>query len=80
MDFSYQFKELGKVSIPTMKGEVFELLKPTNLIINIELKTGIFEIFSYEGIEEKNHCFAHAEDLKIVVVYFDLFHHEDSRT
>lgn len=50
MDFSYQFKELGKVSIPTMK-EVFELLKPTNLIINIELKTGIFD---YEGIEEKS--------------------------
>lgn len=37
------------IQIPTM-GEVFELLEPTGLTINIELKTG--EIF-YEGIEEK---------------------------
>ncbi len=35
--------------IPTMK-EVFELIKPTNLTINIELKTGV--IF-YKGLEEK---------------------------
>lgn len=39
--------ECKEASIPTMR-EVFELIKPTNLIINIELKTGI--IF-YEGIE-----------------------------
>lgn len=35
--------------IPTMR-EVFELLKPTGLIINIELKTGIL---SYPGLEER---------------------------
>ncbi len=37
------------IGIPTLE-EVFALLKPTGLAINIELKTGI--VF-YEGIEEK---------------------------
>ena len=40
LDVSYGHKELGHVCIPTMR-EVFELLKPTDLTINIELKTGI---------------------------------------
>lgn len=40
--------ECRKADIPTMR-EVFELIKPTDLIINIELKTGV--IF-YDGIEE----------------------------
>lgn len=49
LDFSYKFKEeFPGEKIPTMR-EVFELLKPTNLTINIELKTGI--IF-YPNIEE----------------------------
>lgn len=47
-DFSKTHPECGRVTIPTMK-EVFALLKPTNLTVNIELKTGIFD---YEGIEE----------------------------
>ena len=71
MDFSYQFKELGKVSIPTMK-EVFELLKPTNLIINIELKTGIFD---YESIEEKIIALTHAEGFEDRVIYSSFNHH-----
>lgn len=71
MDFSYQFKELGKVSIPTMK-EVFELLKPTNLIINIELKTGIFD---YEGIEEKIIALTHAEGFEDRVIYSSFNHY-----
>ena len=40
--------ECEKADIPTMR-EVFELIKPTDLCINIELKTGV--IF-YDGIEE----------------------------
>ena len=39
--------ECLEAKIPTMR-EVFELIKPTNLTINIELKTGV--VF-YEGIE-----------------------------
>lgn len=48
-DFSYGNMAYEGIQIPTM-GEVFELLKPTDLTINIELKTG--EIF-YPGIEQK---------------------------
>ena len=44
-----KFEEYHDLQIPTMR-EVFELLKPTNLTINIELKTGI--VF-YPNIEEK---------------------------
>lgn len=42
------YPEYDKVDIPTMR-EVFELLKPTDMIINIELKTGIV----FYPIEEK---------------------------
>lgn len=48
-NFNYGNENYKEVKIPTLK-EVYELLKPTNLIINVELKTGIF---FYEGIEEK---------------------------
>jgi len=41
--------EYKQADIPTMR-EVFELLKPTGLFINIEIKTGV--VF-YEKIEEK---------------------------
>ncbi|MDD6352219.1 MAG: glycerophosphodiester phosphodiesterase [Lachnospiraceae bacterium] len=44
-----KFEEYESIQIPTMK-EVFDLLKPTGLTINIELKTGI--VF-YPGLEEK---------------------------
>ena len=49
-DFSYQKKFPGspRMHIPRMS-EVFALIKPTGLSINIELKTGV--VF-YEGIEE----------------------------
>lgn len=40
LDFNQQFPELGLTQIPTMR-EVFELIKPTNLVIDIEIKTGI---------------------------------------
>lgn len=41
--------EYEHADIPTMR-EVFELLKPTGLFINIEIKTGVF---FYDKIEEK---------------------------
>lgn len=49
LDFSCGQKDFAGVTIPTMR-EVFELLAPTDLIINIELKTGI--VF-YPGMVEK---------------------------
>ena len=48
-DFSNGNAGYKNTKIPTME-EVFDLLYPTGLTINIELKTGII---SYEGIEEK---------------------------
>lgn len=70
-DFSYQYPELGKVTIPTMK-EIFELLKPSNLIINIELKTGVFD---YEGIEEKIIQLTHEEGFEDRVIYSSFNHY-----
>lgn len=48
MDFSNGMMDYKGTKISTME-EVFDLLKNTNLTINIELKTGIF---FYPGIEE----------------------------
>ncbi len=48
-DFSRTFESAGKAVIPTLE-EVYELLRPTDLLINVELKTGI--VF-YENLEEK---------------------------
>ena len=49
LDFSNGNAAYEGVQIPSME-EVFDLLAPTGLTINIEIKTGI--VF-YEGIEEK---------------------------
>ena len=48
-DFNQQFQEYGPQTIPTMK-EVLALIKPTNLVIDIELKTSIIY---YPQLEEK---------------------------
>lgn len=48
-NYNKNFPELGHVDIPTME-EVFALIRPTDLIINIELKTGI--VF-YDRLEER---------------------------
>ena len=48
-DFGKVIPGYGHADIPLMS-EVFELIRPTDLTINIELKTGVFD---YEGIEEK---------------------------
>ena len=48
-NYNKNFPELGHADIPTME-EVFELIRPTDLIINIELKTGI--VF-YDRLEER---------------------------
>ncbi|MBE5855588.1 MAG: glycerophosphodiester phosphodiesterase [Lachnospiraceae bacterium] len=49
MDFSYGNLAYEGVQIPTME-EVFDLLEPTGLTINIEMKTGIV---MYPQLEEK---------------------------
>ena len=49
MQFNRTHPEFDNARIPTLE-EVYRLLKPTGLTINVELKTGIFW---YKGIEEK---------------------------
>ena len=49
LDASYIFKEYGPQKVPTLR-EYLELVKDTDIITNIELKTGVFE---YTGIEQK---------------------------
>ncbi len=69
-DFSNDMDGFLNLKIPTMR-EVFELLKPTDLTINIELKTGI--VF-YPGIEEK--LIELAEEMEFMDrVIFSSFNH-----
>lgn len=71
LDFSYTYKNLGIVEIPTME-EVFDLLKPTNMIINIELKTGIID---YPCIEEKIIALTHEKEMDDRVIYSSFNHY-----
>ena len=48
-NFNVQYPELGEVKIPTLE-EVLQLIKPTNLTIDIELKTSVFY---YDHLEER---------------------------
>ncbi len=49
LHFNKTHPEYDEARIPTLR-EVYTLLKPTNLTVNVELKTGIVP---YPGIEEK---------------------------
>lgn len=49
MDFAVTNKDFDFVTIPTLE-EVYDLLKPTGLTVNVEIKTGI--VF-YKDIEKK---------------------------
>ena len=69
-NFNKKYPALGKVEIPTMK-EVIDLIKPTNLLINIELKTSIY---FYPGIEEKIIKLMHEEEMDNRVLYSSFNH------
>lgn len=60
-----------KARIPTL-AEVYDLLKKTNLTINVELKTGLF---FYEGIEEKVLELAAKKGMERKVLYSSFNHH-----
>ncbi|MDO4284155.1 MAG: glycerophosphodiester phosphodiesterase [Eubacteriales bacterium] len=49
LSFNRTHPECVGAAIPTLE-EVYDLLKPTGLTVNVELKTSVFP---YEGIEEK---------------------------
>ena len=67
--------EYEHADIPTMR-EVFELLKPTGLFINIEIKTGV--IF-YEKIEEKILALTKEMDMEDRVCYSSFNHYTVKR-
>lgn len=49
LNFNRTHPEYEKAQMPTLE-EVYDLIKPTGLTINVEFKTGVFR---YSGIEEK---------------------------
>lgn len=63
--------EYEHADIPTMR-EVFELLKPTGLFINIEIKMGVF---FYEKIEEKILALTKEMDMEDRVCYSSFNHY-----
>ena len=63
--------EYACVKIPTLR-EVYELLKPTNLTINVEIKTGI--VF-YENIVEKVLELTKEMDMEERVIYSSFNHY-----
>lgn len=67
--------EYEHADIPTMR-EVFELLKPTGLFINIEIKTGVF---FYEKIEEKILALTKEMDMEDRVCYSSFNHYTVKR-
>lgn len=70
-NYNRTFPDSPYVTIPTME-EVLELLAPTGLSINIELKTGY--IF-YEGIEEEITHMVHAHHYEDRVIYSSFNHY-----
>lgn len=68
---SKNFPYFGFTFIPTLE-EVYRLLKPTDLTINIELKTGVF---LYEGIEEKLIKLAKEMDMEDRIIYSSFNHY-----
>ncbi|MDD2972939.1 MAG: glycerophosphodiester phosphodiesterase [Lachnospiraceae bacterium] len=69
----YTYDELCDISenqIPTLR-QVYELLKPTGLTINVELKTGIF---FYPGIEQRVVSLTKEMDMERNVIYSSFNH------
>ena len=71
IDFSKPHVEYGFVEIPTLK-EFFEFFKPTDLKLNIELKTGVLY---YEDIEEKTYKLADSYGLNDRIIYSSFNHY-----
>ena len=64
-DFGALFPAYRGAKMPTLE-EVYELLAPTGLTVNVELKTNVY---AYEGIEEKCAAIAEAWGMRERVFY-----------
>ena len=71
LNFNKNFPEYGIQRVRTLK-EVFELVRDTDIEINVELKTGIFE---YPGLVEKVLALAEEMDMKDRVIYSSFNHY-----
>ncbi len=69
--FSNQMKGYKDTKIPTLR-EVLELVKPTNLVINIELKTGVYW---YPDIEEKTIAIVKEYGMQDRIIYSSFNHY-----
>lgn len=69
--FSNHMENYKEAVIPTLK-EVLEFLKPTNLELNIELKTGIYW---YSGLEEKTMKLVKEAGMEDRVIYSSFNHY-----
>lgn len=69
--FSNHMENYKEAAIPTLK-EVLEFLKPTNLELNIELKTGIYW---YRGLEEKTMELVKEAGMENRVIYSSFNHY-----
>lgn len=69
--FNKTFPEYKDAVIPTL-AEVYELLRPTGMEINVEIKTGIF---FYPGIEEKLHKLEQEMGMKGKIIYSSFNHY-----
>ncbi len=70
-NFSKPHPEYGFVEIPTLK-ELLDLVKPTNLTLNIELKTGVIY---YDGLEEKTVQLVQKYGMEERVIYSSFNHY-----
>lgn len=70
LNFDKTHPEFAGTKMPTLK-EVYELLKPTGLTVNVELKTGIFP---YPGIEEKVLSLAAEMGMEDRIIYSSFGH------
>ncbi|MDR0293466.1 MAG: glycerophosphodiester phosphodiesterase [Oscillospiraceae bacterium] len=71
LDFSNHKAGYGGVKAPTLE-EVYELVKPTGMTVNVELKSGAV---LYEGIEEKCVRLARALGMRDRVFYSSFNHY-----
>lgn len=71
LNVNLKFPELGTVNIPTLE-EVYNLVKDTDLIINVELKNAVV---IYENLEEKVVALTNKMDLSHRVIYSSFNHY-----
>lgn len=69
--FSKTHPEYGDVKLPTL-AEFLELLRPTSLAVNIELKTGVIY---YEGLEERTAAMVADMGMQEQVIYSSFNHY-----